>query len=342
MRFGIGLVGEHTPQRMIELSRLIEGYGFDYLWVSDERFYRDVFVNMTLVACHTTTVKIGSMVTDPFIRHPAVTAAAAASLDELSGGRCVIGMGAGISGFQAMGIQRAKPARAIKEAVQLIHRLTAGEKHVTYEGELIQFRGGHLNFEPLRRVPVYVAGRGPRVLQVAGEVADGVVIGSFASERGIAWGLAQADRGARRVGRRLEQLEKVSWLYTSVSSDARQARDLVRKGVAVAMWGSKEILPNIGVTLPPATLRLMEGPYGYDTVSELARAIPENLLEEFSVAGTVEEVAAKLTRIGRMGIDQAAMWVFPPEGKDVETVLKPLAEDVLPRVRAALEAPKGA
>lgn len=336
MQFGIGLVGEHSAQRMIELSRLIEGYGFDQIWVSDERFYRDVFVNMTLAACHTTRVKIGSMVTDPFVRHPAVTAAAAASLDELTAGRCVIGMGAGISGFHEMCIQRTRPARAIKEAVQLIHRLTSGEKYVTYEGELIRFRGGHLNFEPLRRVRVYVAGRGPQVLQAAGEVADGVVIGSFASERGIAWGLAQAEKGARRAGRRLEQLERVSWLYTSVLPDGRQARDLVRKGVAVAMWGSKEILPDIGVRLPAAILRLMAGAYSYEAVSEVARVIPEELLEEFSVAGTAEEVAAKLIHIGRMGIEQAAMWLFPPGGKDVETVLKPLAEKVLPQVRAAL------
>lgn len=337
MRFGIGLVGEHPTQRVIELSRLIEGYGFDQIWVSDERFYRDVFVNMTLVACHTTKVKIGSMVTDPFVRHPAVTAAAAASVDELSGGRCIIGMGAGISGFQEMGIQRTRPARAIKEAVQLIHRLTAGEKNVTFEGELVRFRGGHLNFEPQRQVPVYVAGRGPKVLQVAGEVADGVVIGSYASERGITWGLAQAAKGARRGGRRLQELDKVSWLYTSISSDGRQARGLVRKGVAVAMWGSKEILPEIGVTLPPQILRLMEeSPYSYEVVSDVARLIPDELLDEFSVAGTADEVAEKLIRIGRMGIGQAALWLFPPAGNDVETVLKPLAEEVLPRVQSAL------
>src|SRR5262245_15868417 len=121
MEFGIGLVGEHSSRRMIELSRRIESSGFDQIWVSDERFYRDVFVNMTLVACHTSRIRIGSMVTDPFVRHPALTAAAAASIDELSEGRCTIGMGAGISGFREMGIERVRPAKAIKEAVELIH-----------------------------------------------------------------------------------------------------------------------------------------------------------------------------------------------------------------------------
>ncbi len=342
MEFGIGLLGEHPAHRMGALCQLIEGSGFDQIWVSDERFYRDVFVNMAVVACFTRKVKVGSMVTDPFVRHPAVTAAAAASVDELSRGRCILGMGAGISGFQEMGIQRLRPALAIKEAVQLIHRLTSGEKDIIFEGETIRFRGGHLNFPPLRPVQVYVAGRGPRVLETAGEVADGVVIGSFASQRGIAWGLDHAARGARRAGRRLDDIVKVSWLYTSISSDGQQARDAVRAGVAVAMWGSREILPQIGVRLPPDLLRIMEErSYSYEVISDVARRIPDELVEEFSVAGTVDEVASKLVQIGRMGIAQAAIWPFPPKGGDLETVLESLSGGVLPLVRSALEGDAG-
>ena len=342
MEFGIGLLGEHPAHRMRALCQLIEGSGFEQIWVSDERFYRDVFVNMTVVACLTCKVKVGSMVTDPFVRHPAVTAAAAASVDELSGGRCILGMGAGVSGFQEMGIQRVRPARAIKEAVQLIHRLTRGEKDITFEGESIRFRGGQLNFPPLRPVRVYVAGRGPRVLETAGEVADGVVIGSYASQRGIAWGLDHAARGAHRAGRRLDDIAKVSWLYTSISSDGQQARDAVRTGVAVAMWGSREILPQIGVRLPSDLLRIMDArSYSYEVISDVARRIPDDLLEDFSVAGTADEVASKLIQIGRMGIAQAAIWLFPPKGDDLETVLKSLSGDVLPLVRSALNGDAG-
>ena len=342
MEFGIGLLGEHPAHRMRALCQLIEGSGFEQIWVSDERFYRDVFVNMTVVACLTCKVKVGSMVTDPFVRHPAVTAAAAASVDELSGGRCILGMGAGVSGFQEMGIQRLRPARAIKEAVQLIHRLTRGEKDITFEGESIRFRGGQLNFPPLRPVRVYVAGRGPRILEAAGEVADGVVIGSYASQRGIAWGLDHAARGAHRAGRKLDDIAKVSWLYTSISSDGQQARDAVRTGVAVAMWGSREILPQIGVRLPPDLLRIMdERSYSYEVISDVARRIPDDLLEDFSVAGTADEVASKLIQIGRMGIAQAAIWLFPPKGDDLETVLKSLSGDVLPLVRSALNGDAG-
>jgi alkanesulfonate monooxygenase SsuD/methylene tetrahydromethanopterin reductase-like flavin-dependent oxidoreductase (luciferase family) len=169
-----------------------------------------------------------------------------------------------------------------------------------------------------------------------------VVIASFASQRGIAWGLDHAARGARRAGRGLDEIVKVSWLYTSISSDGQRARDAVRTGVAVAMWGSREILPQIGVRLPPDVLRIMEErSYSYEVISDVARRIPDELLEEFSVAGTVDEVASKLIQIGRMGIAQAALWLFPPKGDDLETVLKSLSDDVLPRVRSVMHGDAG-
>ena len=341
MEFGVGLLGDLSTARIVDLSQRIEGYGLDQIWVADERFYRDVFVNMTLAACHTRRVKIGALVTDPYIRHPAVTAAAAASIDEVSRGRVVLGLGAGLSGFKQLGIERIRPARAIREAIQLMNRLTSGDRDVTFNGELVRFHAGHLNFTPARRVPIVVAARGPRVLEVAGELADGVVIGSFASDRGISRGLEHARRGARRASRSLADFATVSWLYTAIGSDHDRVRAAVRKGVAVAMWGSREILPELGVTLPEEITRFMtEHAYSAadEVISEVGRRIPDRLLDEFSVTGTAEEVASQLVRIGRLGIGQAALWLFPPRGDDLDGQLRLLAEEVVPRVRAALAA----
>jgi 5,10-methylenetetrahydromethanopterin reductase len=339
MEFGVGLLGDLSSARVVDLSQRIEGYGLDQIWVADERFYRDVFVNMTLVASHTRRVRIGALVTDPYIRHPAVTAAAAASIDEVSGGRVVLGLGAGLSGFKQLGIERVRPARAIREAIQLINRLTGGERNVTFEGELVRFHAGHLNFTPTRRVPIVVAGRGPRVLEVGGELADGVVIGSFASDRGIARGLYHAGLGARRAGRSFADLAIVSWLYTAIGRNREAVRAGVRKGVAVAMWGSREILPELGVTLPDEITRFMtEHAYSAadEVISEVARRIPDRLLDEFSVTGTAEEVARHLVRIARLGVGQAALWLFPPGDEELDSQLRLLAEEVVPRVRAAL------
>ena len=340
MKFSIGMVGDFGPDQTVELARFAERSGLDQVWVADERFYRDVYASMTLLACRTERIRIGAMVTDPFVRHPALTATAAASVDEISGGRCVLGIGAGVSGFAAMGIERIRPARAIKEAIALINRLCDGERDVKFEGEIIRFDGGNLGFKPLRRVPIFVAGRGPRVLQAGGEMADGVVVASYASEEGIRWGIDHVAKGAARGGRSLEDIELMSWLYTSVSDDGDRARDAVRTGVAVAMWGSREILAKIGVTLPDDVLRFMdEHSYGHapGLTGTLGRMLPDELLGQFSLAGTPAEVTERLIRIARMGIGHAAFWIFPPEGESIYAVLEPLLEEVIPAVRAAVE-----
>jgi 5,10-methylenetetrahydromethanopterin reductase len=337
MQIGVGLVGEHRAEETRELVRLCEQLGFDMVWFTDERFHRDAFVNMTLAATVSDKLAIGCMVTDPFIRHPALTAAASATLDDLSGGRFTLGLGAGISGFRELGIERIRPAKAIRESIELINRLTSGEQGLHVKGDIIAFGPGQLDFLPERRTPIYVAGRGPRVLQAAGALADGVVVGSYASEAGIKWALAQASRGAARAGRNLDAVDKVSWLYTSVSEDREAALDAVRVGVAVALSGSHNILEQIGIELPGAVLSHMESSgYRFDrpALAKLGALLPEELIRRLSVAGTVEEVVEQLTEIRELGMNQVALWPFPTSGSNLSAQLTVLGRNVLPALRS--------
>ena len=102
---------------MLERVKLAEANGYDTAWLADERFYREVYSCLTYFAQHTSRIKVGPCVTDPYTRHPALTAMAIATLDELSGGRAILGIGAGISGFTELGVERKKPARAIREHI---------------------------------------------------------------------------------------------------------------------------------------------------------------------------------------------------------------------------------
>src|SRR3954451_24428444 len=126
------MLGNVPIPQMVERAKLAEANGYDALWVADERFYREVYSTLAILAQHTTRVKLGTCVTDPFARHPALTAMAIATLDEISNKRAILGIGAGISGFAELGIDRKKPARAIREAIELIRMLLRGQK-VTYK-----------------------------------------------------------------------------------------------------------------------------------------------------------------------------------------------------------------
>jgi 5,10-methylenetetrahydromethanopterin reductase len=119
--------------------------GFDAVWLADERFYREVYGALARIAVATSRVRLGPCVTDPFARHPALTAMAIATLDEIAEGRALLGLGAGVSGFAELGIQPKKPPRAIRESIALIQALLRGE-HVDVQGEVISFRGNHLGF----------------------------------------------------------------------------------------------------------------------------------------------------------------------------------------------------
>ena len=149
MRIGLLMLGDAPVQTMVERACLAEGVGFDTVWVADERFYREVYSCLTHIAGQTSKVVLGPCVTDPFSRHPALTAMAIATLDEISGGRGILGIGAGISGFVELGINRRQPARAIYETIEVIRALLRGGS-VDFRGEVINLDQGRLSFTPHR------------------------------------------------------------------------------------------------------------------------------------------------------------------------------------------------
>src|SRR3979490_955246 len=141
------MLGNVPIAQMVEHARLAEANGYDTLWVAEERFYGEVYSTLAVLAQHTRRVHLGTCVTDPFARHPALTAMAIATLDEISDQRATLGIGAGISGFVELGIVRKKPAVAMREAIHVIRALLKGEA-VDFHGDVIGFHTGRPPFKP--------------------------------------------------------------------------------------------------------------------------------------------------------------------------------------------------
>jgi len=144
------MLGDVSVQVMAERARLAEAVGYGTVWLADERFYREVYSCLAHFAARTSKVLLGPCVTDPFSRHPALTAMAIATLDEISGQRAILGIGA--SGFTELGINRRRPARAIREMIEVIRALLLGES-IDFHGEVIEFHQGGLSFVPTRGEP---------------------------------------------------------------------------------------------------------------------------------------------------------------------------------------------
>lgn len=313
-----------------ELERL----GYDQIWVPDERLLRNVYVALATIAGATSRIGIATGITNPYTRHPAMTAAAIATVDELSGGRATLGLGAG-AGLDAFGIDRRSPARALREAVEIVRELTSGRRVERGSGAMFPVTAS-LDFAPLRPVPVYLAARGPRILRLAGETADGVIIGGLARPAGIRYARSQVERGLADAGRSAGDVDVVSWLYVSVDDDVERARLAVAKIVLVSLVSSRPILDRLGVDLP-GRLRDHLDRTGWafprETPEQAAALLTDELLDTFAIFGTPADCVRRLAEIRACGIDHLTFVVFAPPGATVDAVAERLALEVVPRLR---------
>lgn len=326
------MLGDTPVSQLAERARFAEACGFDTVWIADERFYREVYSCLTRLALATSRVRLGPCVTDPFARHPALTAMAIATLDEISEGRAVLGLGAGVSGFAELGIQPKKPPRALRESIALIRALLRGEQ-VDVQGEVISFRDGHLSFKPVRAdIPVVIASNGPLGQRTAGAVADGAIMEACGSVAEALALRAEVERGAQSAGRDPRSVRLTARLNACVAADGKRARDIVRPTVARLLGrGSLKLATAAaeGLTLPPeATAPMANAPYaeGVRPYLPLLPLITDRHVDAFTLAGTKDEVAAHLIALRKAGIDSVIIRPLAAEDVSVEATIAALGE----------------
>jgi len=297
LEYGVGLPPAAPVGELLELADEVERLGYDYLWINDERLERDPFTLLAAVAQRTNRVRLGPGVTNPYSRHPALVATAMSTLDELSGGRAVLGLGAGGTNHRALGVERIAPVTALRDAVALLRGLWAGST-VTVEGTVVRANKAKLDFVPERpRIPIYIGARGPRVLELAGAVADGVIVGNVATREGWAYALERIGAGADRAGRDLVEVRLTAWLYSCVADDEHEAVDAIRPMAATSLVTSRPVLEELGIGLPDDFRDAMEAcgwSLDRDRVTEAGRVLPAELVHRFGVAGTPESCRARL------------------------------------------------
>ena len=174
LRWGVNLLPDATANRVADLARDAENLGFGRCWLYDEGLAtRDLYVCLTAVALATADLELGPGITNPYTRHASVAASAIGSLSEISGGRAFLGFGAGGSlTLDPVGLERTSPNTMLRESIGVCRMLFAGET-ADFDGELLQLDRAHMDYGS-PDIAIWVAGRGPRVLRSAAELADGV------------------------------------------------------------------------------------------------------------------------------------------------------------------------
>ena len=337
MKFTFGnlpSIGWDDPSgRLVELAKLCERVGFDRFGVSDWRFYHDCFVVMTACLQATERLEVESLVTDPFVRHPALTAVAHATMDDLSRGRAILGIGAGVEQPTFWGYERPHPVTAVREAVDICRRMFAGER-VTMRGRVISVEGAKLDFRPFRPgLPILIAARGTKMLELAGELADIVHLASFFVNAGHHRdNLAHVRRGADRAGRRMGTFEIDISMPCSVSEDREAARRAAKRPAAQGiLWtaaAERYSRDRTDWVRPPqfnVPEHVIEALASWDFWTQahfpdrLADLITDDVLDQFALAGTPEECAERLRELQQElpEVTGVRIYAVPPANKSL-------------------------
>ncbi len=323
---------------LVEVIQTAERLGYNSICADNEKFYPYVYVTMTVIAENTTHVRVGSHVADPYTQHPAMVAIAHASIDKVSGGRAMMILGAGGTGFREMGIQRVRPAQMLKESVQFIRQFWKGEP-MAFEGEVLHFDHGQINFAVRQDIPIYIASRGDLVLKAAGEVADGAMIATYAEPQGIKHGLKMVEEGAKRAGRTLDDLTIFSRCDTCVADDHDLAYNSIRNNVAIFLWTSypdRNFVNRVGLEVPP-DLEAVIAQRDYELMLANSHLVPNSFVDRLTWAGTPQEVAEKIARVVDLGIDHITISPAPLKGGTIRDTVVACGEKVKPMVEALLK-----
>jgi 5,10-methylenetetrahydromethanopterin reductase len=281
----VNLMPEGPVGRIVELATEAERLGFRRCWVYDEGLAaRDVHVTLAAIATATEQILLGPGITNPHTRHPGVTAAAVASLDELSGGRAFLGLGAGGAlTLDPMGIDRGKPLTAVREMVHACRALFSGES-LDLDGETVQFVSARLDYAR-PDIEIWLAGRGPKMMRTAGELADGVNL-SYVHKATLGALLASI-RSAASGGPE----PKISYTTKIVSSDSDF--EAARRNLSFRLLDQPgEVQDLIG--FGPDDAVALRAALGEGGPSAAARLVEDDWVLPFVIAGTPAECAAEL------------------------------------------------
>jgi probable F420-dependent oxidoreductase len=331
MSFGVTVLPDPPHQRFVELIRRAEELGFDYGWTYDSHvLWQESFPTLALAANATERIRLGHMVTNPGTREPTVVASAYATLQDISEGRMVMGIGRGDSARRYIG-QKPVPVGRFEETLRMIKPFMNGEK-VRWNDTEIELAWARTDLPPIE---MHVAGYGPRVLSIAGRLGDGVII-QLADPDIIQWTMQTAREAAAEAGRDPGALKCIVSAPSHISEDLAAARDQVRWFPAMVSNHVRDLVARYGAdgsVIPKALTDYVpqETGYDYDEHSRVGARhgafVSDEICDRFCVIGTPEQAIAKLRELEAIGVDQFNVYLMT-EGQ--EATLAAYGGEIIP------------
>lgn len=329
-RFDFAFIPSGPAQETVEFIKLGEQLGYRCAWLPDQTFHRDPFVLQGLCAQATQRIGLGLGLTSPFTRLPVQIARAAGVVDEVSNGRFRLGLGTANpnSVLAPLGLRLERSVGRLRDAILIIRRLLAGET-VDYESPSDTMRGVRLDFTPIRPdLPIYLGTRGPQMLQLSGELADGVLVESLFNAGGLAHVFECLNTGAARTGRSLDSLDVVSWQLVQITDDAPSAIAALKPWVAYSIRvGPPEAMQRVGIQ--EDVIRAVTEAMARGDQQAAAAHVTDDAVRCLMMVGTPEQVTAQVAQVFDKGV-QAINLLLMGSKEAMHTTLTRFASEVMP------------
>lgn len=299
-RVALYLQDAHPIRQGMELAQYAEARGFEAVWQAESRLVRDAIVPMAAYAAVTEKIKIGSGVINNWTRNIGLLAATFLTLDDLAPDRIICGIGAWWDPLaRNVGIERRKPLKAMRETIVVMKQLLRLER-VTFHGEFHHVDGIELDVvhgrrEP-RNVPIYIGATGAKMMELAGEIADGVVLNYCVPPEYNDEAMAHLKAGAKKAGRSIDEIDRPQLVVCSVDNDRQKALDGARGLLTQYLAQQPHIAKASGVS--DEVVHEIQSILGWPATKEQIRKamplVPDDLVQRITASGTPEEVKAKV------------------------------------------------
>ncbi len=329
-RVALYLQDKHDLRESINYVQYAEQKGFEAVWQAESRLVRDAIVPMAAYAATSERIKVGSGVINNWTRNAAVIAATFLTLDDLAPNRILLGIGAWWDPLASkVGIQRRKPLQAMREVVTVVRRLLNMER-VTFHGEFVHLTDVELDVvhgrrEP-RHVPIYIGATGPKMLELAGEIADGVLLNYLVSPKYNEMAMERIQAGLKKSGRSLDEFDRPQLVVCSLDKDRKKALDNARKLVTQYLGQQPHIMKASGVPqeLLDEINRVLTWPATEEQIERAMELVPDDIVQMITASGTPEECRAKVREYIAAG---ATCPVLYPLGESVYEMIEAFGSD---------------
>ena len=328
-RVALYLQDSHDLRDGLEYVKYAEAKGFEAVWQAESRLVRDAIVPMAAYAAVTDKIKVGSGVINNWTRNIGLLAATYLTLDDLAPGRIICGIGAWWDPLaKNVGIDRKKPLTAMKETVLTMRRLLNLER-VTFHGEFVHVDGIELDVvhgrrEP-RNVPIMIGATGDQMMEMTGEIADGCVMNYCVPPEYNDKALELLNNGAKKAGRKLEDLDRPQLIVCSVDLDHDVAIETTKMLLCQYLAQQPHIAKASGVSMDIVTeiQSILGWPATKEQINKAKHLVPDELVNRITASGTPEEARAKVEEYNKRGCTCPILY---PAGGNVKLLIDTFAQ----------------